>query len=84
MSLSGAEIGGQLSCVNGHFNNANGTALSAQILVTDELHWRGVADVSGQVSFAGAKITDLNDDAASWDKVDELHMNGFSYQHIYG
>ncbi|VAW05356.1 hypothetical protein MNBD_ALPHA07-485, partial [hydrothermal vent metagenome] len=42
VSLSGAQIGGQLNCDGGHFSNANGDALNAQKLVVDEWIWRKV------------------------------------------
>jgi hypothetical protein len=55
--LSGAEIGGQLSCVDGHFNNADGLALSAQgVKVTGDVFLRGGFTAEGAVSLSGAVI----------------------------
>jgi hypothetical protein len=83
--LSEAGIGGQLACVGARFENAAGWALSAQKMeVTGGFVWRRIAAVSGAVDLNGAKVSDLVDDAASWDLVGCLYLNGFRYDHIHG
>jgi hypothetical protein len=82
--LSGAGIGGQLDCEGARFGNAGGDALDAQSMEVTALLWRGVAAVSGAVDLNGAKVADLVDDAASWDLVELLYLNGFRYDSIHG
>lgn len=82
--LMSAEIGGQLNCEGGHFANADGYALNAQKLLVGDMLWRNVKAVSGTVDLSGAQIGDLVDDTESWDMADDLHLNGFTYEHIHG
>ena len=57
VSLSGAQIGGQLSCIKGHFNNAGGFALNAQgATVTGGVFLQGGFKAEGEVSLSGAQI----------------------------
>jgi hypothetical protein len=84
VSLSGARIGGQLSCMGARFENAGDDALAAQNMEVGQFYWRGVAAVSGAVDLNGAKAAHLVDDAASWDLVEHLRLNGFLYERIHG
>lgn len=57
VSLSGARIGGQLSCSAGKFDNPNNIALNAQSAqVTGGVFFRNGFSSKGTVSLAGAKI----------------------------
>ncbi|MET4129908.1 hypothetical protein [Roseovarius sp. MBR-6] len=84
VSLAGAGIGGQLDCEDARFGNAEGKALIAQNMAAEDFYWRGVAAVSGAVDLNGAKVANLVDDAASWDLVGCLYLNGFRYESIHG
>jgi len=67
VSLSGAEIVGQLDCEGGRFENGGGQALNAQgVRVTGGLLWRNLREVEGRVSLSSARVGDLVDDLASW------------------
>ncbi|MBN8290685.1 hypothetical protein JI664_01790 [Rhodobacter sp. NTK016B] len=57
VSLSGAEIGGQLACEEGTFRNPGGIALSAQrVRVSGSLLLSDGFTAEGQVSLSGAEI----------------------------
>ncbi|MCA1789777.1 MAG: hypothetical protein LC667_07945 [Thioalkalivibrio sp.] len=83
--LSGAEIGGQLSLDGARFEAAGGEALTLQSTRVDEgFLWRKVKGVRGLVDLSGARVSDLVDDTASWEKVERLYLNGFRYETIHG
>jgi len=85
VSLSGAEIGGQLDCEGGRFENAKGIALNMQRLkVTGGVIWRGVTVASGAVDFTAAHVGDLVDDLSSWPERGRVILDGFSYDRITG
>ncbi len=84
VSLAGAGIGGQLECQGARFGNAAGRALNAQKMEVTALIWRRIGAVSGAVDLNGAKVADLVDEAASWDLVEHLRLNGFRYERIHG
>lgn len=68
VSVAGAEIGGQLSCVGGRFENAEGEALNAEgarvsgdVFLSDGFHATGVvrlagAEIGGQLACEGGKF----------------------------
>jgi len=57
VSLSGAKIGGQLTCRDGKFQNPNGTALNAQSIETSgSMHLNEGFEAKGTVWLPGAKI----------------------------
>ena len=57
VSLSGANIGGQLDCTGGSFQNKNGNALNAQnIKVVADVFLGGEFNAVGAVSLSGADI----------------------------
>lgn len=84
VSLSSAVIGGQLDCDGGSFENAGGRALNAQNVEVNSLIWRNVETCLGSINLAGARLQNLTDAADSWDKVDEIFLDGLSYQTIHG
>ena len=75
VSLSGAEIGGQLECTGGRFENRTGHALLAQgarvkgdVFLRDGFHATGEvslsgADIGGQLSCDGGQFENPNGDA---------------------
>ncbi|WP_340302697.1 hypothetical protein [Roseobacter sp. HKCCD7870] len=63
VSLSGAEIGGQLNCEDGRFENPKGDALNAQgAQVRDGLFFRNVEVTGGFVDLSSAHVGTLCDD----------------------
>ncbi|MEM1430909.1 MAG: hypothetical protein AAGG09_15745, partial [Pseudomonadota bacterium] len=78
VSLSGAQIGGQLSCVGGVFENGGGFALNAQrARIEDGLIWHDVRAGAGAYNFNSAHAGVLVDDLACWPATG-LILNGFS------
>jgi len=86
VDLSGATIGGQLSCVRGEFRNEHGDAFAAQnAQVAEIFYWRDVTVEKGSVRLTGMNVAGLADDAKSWPEGDQLMMDGFTYGRIvYG
>lgn len=85
VSLSGAEIGGQLSCIGGHFENPKGEALNAQgARVRDGLFFRNVKVTSGFVALNSAHVGTLCDDLPSWPEDARVILDGFTYDRISG
>jgi len=57
VSLSGAKIGGQLSCVGGTFENPGGIALNAQgAKIAGSVILQGRFTANGEVTFSGAEV----------------------------
>jgi len=86
VDLSGAAIGGQLSCVRGHFQNEHGDAFAAQnAQITEIFLWRDVSVEKGSVRLTGMNVAALADDQKSWPGDQRLMMDGFTYgRFVYG
>ncbi len=86
VDLSGATIGGQLSCVRGEFENEHGDAFAAQnASVTEIFYWRDVSVKNGSVRLTEMKVAGLADDQKSWPDDGRLMMDGFTYgRFVYG
>jgi hypothetical protein len=97
MSLEprGAGIAGQLDCSGGHFDGvtqrgpkqellSRGFALQAQEMkVGLTFSWVKVGGENLAVDLIEAEIGTLADDAASWQKVDPLALEGFRYRSLH-
>ncbi len=84
VDFAGAVIGGQLSCTEGSFENIGGDSLKALDLAANSLMWFNVKTCVGSVNLLGARLQNLVDDAESWNLVNEIFLNGFTYQTIQG
>lgn len=84
VNLAGAVIGGQLVCTGGSFENAGNDALNALDLVANSLIWRDLKACVGSINLASARLQNLVDDADSWNLVDEILLDGLTYQTIHG
>jgi hypothetical protein len=86
VSLSGAEIGGQLSCTGGRFEySAKGDALNAQgARVRNGLFFRNVTVTGGLVDLNSAHVGTLCDDLKSWPESQRVILDGFTYDRIGG
>ncbi len=86
VGLLGAEIGGDLDCTGGAFENASGYALSCGgAKVTGRFFFRDVRALAGQVSLSSVHVGTFVDDALSWaGGKGELVLDGFSYGRIGG
>lgn len=86
VDLSGATIGGQLSCVRGTFSNEHGDAFAAQNARVSEIFlWRDVTVDKGSVRVTGMDVAALTDDDKSWPAGGRLMMDGFTYgRFVYG
>lgn len=86
VDLSGATIGGQLSCVRGEFRNEHGDAFAAQnARIAEIFYWRDVSVEKGSVRLTGMDVAGLSDDLKSWPEGDQLMMDGFTYgRFVYG
>lgn len=85
VDLMGANIGGQLTCIGASFLAEEGDALDLQgAEVEGGFLFRGIESVKGRIDLTAAHAFDLVDDSASWDKVDDLILNGFTYDRITG
>lgn len=79
INLRGADIGGQLACIGGQFDQGiNGQGLK----VGQHLFFRGVK-INGAINLTSAQVQDLVDDMDSWRGADKLHLNGFRYGIIH-
>lgn len=55
--LDGATIGGQLSCIGGHFKNPGGTALNANaVVINDTVLLNSGFETEGRVSLIGTRV----------------------------
>ncbi len=85
VSLSAAVITGQLDCTGATLENAKGDALNMQrTTVKEGFIWRDMKAVAGKVDLTSAHLSDLVDDAASWDKCDSLTLVGLTYDVLHG
>ena len=85
VNLNSATIGGQLSLNGATFDAGDGYAFWAQRLhVVEGLIWRGVTVSSGRVNLNAAHVGDLVDDPDAWPDRDNLSLDGFTYDSIYG
>ncbi len=85
INLSGAKIGGQLNCTNAEFNGGTRIAINAQRLTVKEgLIWRQVKRADGEIDLNAANVSDLVDDAESWNKVTNLSFVGLIYKNLAG
>lgn len=85
VSLSGAEIGGQLECTGGRFENRTGHALLARgARVRNGLFFRNVTVTGGLVDLNSAHVGTLCDDLKSWPKSKRVILDGFTYNRIGG
>ncbi|MBF9053743.1 hypothetical protein LSUCC1028_05775 [Rhodobacterales bacterium LSUCC1028] len=83
--ISGAEIGGQLVCAGGEFENPKGKALNAQgAQVRDGIFFRNVTVKSGLIYLTAAHAGSLVDDLKSWPEGRRVILDGFSYDRIGG
>jgi hypothetical protein len=81
--LLGAQIGGDLTCSGGTFTPGEDRALSCDGgRISGSLFFRGMTAVGGAVDLVDCEVGALVDDAASWDKVPRLRLNGFRYGRI--
>ena len=82
--LLSAQIGGDLDCGGGSFENAGGYALNADgVTVKGSFIFRGMIKVEGLVDLATAHVGSLVDDIASWPE-NALILDGFAYDRITG
>lgn len=86
VNLSGAKIGGQLTCQGSRFENSEGRAFHAQRLrVSESFLWRNVTVATGAVDLTSAHVGDLVDDLESWPEGENrLCLDGFTYDKIAG
>ena len=83
--LPGAEIGGQLECTGARLCNEDGRALQAQrAVIKSGFVWREMEEISGTVDLTSAHASDLVDDTESWDKVNDLVLDNFTYGTLVG
>jgi hypothetical protein len=79
--MLGAQIGGQLACVDATFKGA----LSAQTaVIKGTLIWQKVDASSAELDLINASAGSIVDDRASWPKAGRLRLAGFVYEHISG
>ena len=80
--LLGANVGGNLDCEGGKFNNSDGRALDVDNgNISGVLFWRGVT-CKGDVNLAHARVDVLADDSASWNSC-KVVLNGFTYNRFF-
>ncbi|MGC3936360.1 hypothetical protein ACOTTU_00990 [Roseobacter sp. EG26] len=85
VTLSGAQIGGQLSCEEAAFSATNGHALTMQRAhIREGLIWRSASFSKGSVNLTAAYVGDLVDDLTSWPGAGRLILDGFTYDRISG
>ena len=86
MRLLGADIGGDLSCVGGHFSNPGSDALSAERAIISGVFFLGefASPVEGTINLAHAEAGVLADDEAGWPAPGNLVLDGFVYGAIAG
>jgi hypothetical protein len=86
VDLSGAQIGGQLSCTGVDLDGQGGLALDGQHLrVTQGFFFRKLKSVKGRIDLTAANVGDLVDDVACWPQQrDQLILDGFTYNRIEG
>ncbi|MBF9057247.1 hypothetical protein HKCCA1065_11655 [Rhodobacterales bacterium HKCCA1065] len=83
VSFAGAEIGGQLSCVNGTFEKAKRVALNAQHLTCKgALVFRDVTVPEGYIDFSAGHVGALRDRVEDWPKGGRVILDGFTYDRI--
>ena len=75
--LAGAHIGGTLSLSGATLTNPDGTALNLQRLRADLLLLRDLTEPPEPADFAGAQVSALHDEPASWPRLAVL--DGFVY-----
>ena len=85
VSLSSAQIGGNLDCTEATFNGGDGgyALLAEGLVVAGGFFFRDLSSANGIVSLASAQISSLVDDDQSWFKV-ELILDGFIYDRLTG
>ena len=85
VDLKGSQIGGQVELDRATLNGGGRRALGASSSrMEGGLYFRNLRAVTGPVDFASAKVGDLVDDVASWDKCSEIILDGFTYDRIAG
>jgi hypothetical protein len=78
--LIGAQISGELSCIGGRFEKANGRALSCDgAVITGGFFFRDLAGFEGSASLANLSVGALLDDSASWAMGKGHILDGFRY-----
>lgn len=82
--LLGADIGGDLDCSGGEFENPEGVAFDGTgMKVAGSFFWRWVKfEPTGKVVLINAKLSALDDDEDSWPQFGNLYMDG-DLQPIY-
>lgn len=82
----GAEIGGNLLCAGGTFENPGADALDIDgAKAAGILELRGLSEKpAGRVILRSAHVGELSDDRESWPNAGELVLDGFTYDHLAG
>lgn len=85
ITLSGAQITGQLDFEGATLENAKGAALFLKgASVQGGFLWRGIKKVEGRVALNLAHFKDITDDAASWEKCENINLVGLTYNQLHG
>jgi hypothetical protein len=80
--LIGTDIGGDLECNQASFKHDGKMALLIERTVIGHTFFLLALTSPVNISLAGSRATDLNDDLASWG--DEVNLDGFKYDKISG
>lgn len=82
--LLGAQIGGNMECVDATLDGMDGYALQAEgVTVGGAFHFNNMRSIKGTVSLSSAKVGRLIDDNQSW-AMGELILDGFIYDKLAG
>lgn len=85
IDFEGAQIKGSLELEDTQISNKNGHSFNGKRMrVHQALVWKEVDHKAGNVSFAGAHVSELDDDPKAWPSKNVLHLDGFTYDRIKG
>ena len=77
--LRSANIGGQLNCIGGKFEDRNSFALNVQKAeIRGGLLWRNKITGSGIINLGYARVSVLSDESDSWEPF-QVFLDGFTY-----
>lgn len=79
VNLVSAKIAGNLEASNAQFE---GKLILDSAQIGSGFFWEGISGTVPLLGLTEAKVGTLADDAASWERVKELRLSGFRYDHI--
>ncbi|RKE85661.1 hypothetical protein [Rhizobium sp. AG855] len=83
ISLASADVGGQITFSHANLNGLKGDALNCEGLRLKGLFfWRGLANVSGRVTFTFGNCGGLVDEIESWQLVSNVLLVGLVYENL--